>query len=96
MEIRNLGKNILYRICLELAGRNQCDGIETEFVYQAFADIPRVKIKESVRWLVGHGWLREDKNRAQVHLTESGRTAIRAMVPSILQQDCIKPVDCHR
>ena len=48
MEIRNLGKNILYRICLELAGRNQCDELEIEFVYQTFADIPRVKIKESV------------------------------------------------
>lgn len=96
MEFRNLEKNILYRICTELVRRGRCDSLDVDFVQRIFPDIPRENINESVSWLVDGGWLRKKANHSQVHLTESGRTAIRSMVPSILRQDCIKSVGPHQ
>jgi hypothetical protein len=96
METRNLAKNILYRICTELVRRDQCRALEMEAILRMFPDLPRENINESVRWLVSRRWLREDKKRARVHLTESGFSAIRALVPQALLQDCLPHESCHR
>jgi hypothetical protein len=96
MEIRNLAKNILYRICTELVRRGQCDVLEIDAVHRMFPDIPSENINESVSWLVARGWLQAEENRSRVHLTESGRSAMDTWVPSSLQQDCFKPERCHR
>jgi len=96
MEIRNLAKNILYRICTELVRQDQCDALEIGVVHRMFPDIPNENISESVSWLVERGWLRRKENRARVHLTKSGRLAVDTMLPSSLQQDCFKPQRCHQ
>jgi hypothetical protein len=96
MEIRNLAKNILYRICTELVRRGQCNALEMDTIQRMFPDIPSEKVNESVCSLVERGWLRTKENRTRVHLTESGRSAIDTLVPSSLQQDCFKPERCHR
>jgi hypothetical protein len=96
MEIRNLAKNILYRICTELVHRDQCKALEMDTIRRLFPDIPSDNINASVCWLVDRGWLRTKENRTRVHLTESGRSAMDTWVPSALQQDCFKPERCHR
>lgn len=96
MEIRNLAKNVLYRICTELVRRGQCDVLAIDVVHRMFPDIPSENINESVSWLVARGWLQAEENRSRVHLTQKGRSAMETWVPSSLQQDCFKPERCHR
>jgi hypothetical protein len=96
MEIRNLAKNILYRICMELVRRDQCNALEIDAIHRMFPDIPNENINESVYWLVERGMLRTEANQTRVHLTENGRSALDRWVPSSRQQDCFKPERCHR
>lgn len=92
MELRNLEKNILYRICEELARREPCGAVETRLIYRSYADLPADKVAANIRALVTRGWLREDRNR--LYLTDSGRSGIRAFIPAPLLPACDPSQDC--
>jgi hypothetical protein len=95
MELKNLDKNILYRICEELTRKDRCGPLKAKFIYQIFSDLPDEKIAEAIRSLVNRGWLREDRHRTRLFLTDRGRSEIRSFIPAKLLASCQKPTSCR-
>ncbi len=94
MKLRNLKKNIAYRVCEELARRNAGEPLETDFVYRVFPDIPNEKIASSIDALVHRGWLDWDESQSSLYLTARGRTKIRKVVPAALRDYCGSKTTC--
>ena len=91
VQIRNLGRNILYRVCDELTRRNRCGPVETGFIYRLFADIPREAVDSSINSLLDRGWLRKTAGGEGFHLTDEGLAEIRGFIPSPLRPTCEPP-----
>jgi hypothetical protein len=94
MQLHNLEKNILHRVCEELTRRNDCGPLEIDFVYQAFADIPDEEIALRLRDMANRGWLQVDARRSEIHLTVRGRSKIRAFIPTALLDTCKVKAGC--
>ena len=94
MKMRNLKKNIAYRVCEELARRNAGEPLETDFVYRVFPDIPNEKIASSIDALVQRGWFDRDESQSSVFLTARGRRKIRKAVPAALRDHCGNKTTC--
>lgn len=93
MELKNLDKNILYRVCEELTSRNSC-ALRANLIYQIFSDIPDENVTEVIKSLVERGWLREDRSRSRISLTDRGRSEIRSLIPAKLLPTCTSKKKC--
>jgi len=94
MEIRNLDKNLLYRICEALTQEEHCDGMPVSQLQRAFADLPAGEVQAALQTLVENGWLRWSKSKTRLHLTARGRSEIRQFIPGPLRSTCDPPQDC--
>lgn len=95
MDLRNLNKNILYRICEVLTQENRCGSVKIRSIYRSFADIPEEKVAEGIQSLVHSGWLRQETARGdRLRLTNRGWLEIRSRIPASLLSTCEKPADC--
>ena len=94
MKLRNLKKNIAYRVCEELSRRDACEPLETNFVYRVFPDIPDEKIASSINTLVRRGWFDLDESQSRLYLTARGRSKIRKVVPAALREKCDHRATC--
>lgn len=95
MEIRNLEKNILYRICEEMTQGNHCGPVDTRLIYRSYVDLPNEKVSSSIRNLVRKGWLRDEQNMTKLHLTDRGLSEIRSLIPPQLLPTCDPPKGCR-
>ena len=95
MELQNLGKNILYRICEVLSEGDQCGPVATDLVYRSYADLPGEKVAASIHDLVAKGLLREARQERQLYLTDRGRSEIRTFIPERLWPDCDPSAACN-
>jgi len=91
MKLRNLDKNILFVICEELSRRDHCGPLEASHIYRTFSDIPHEQITSSIEWLVGRGWLQQDKGQTEFYLTDSGWSEIHSFLPKTVVVSCKKP-----
>jgi hypothetical protein len=96
MDIKNLDRNILYRVCEELTRREECGPLDTRFIYRTFSDIPDEKIAENIQLLVSRGWLEEDRQQSTIYLTDRGQSEIRSFIPDPLLKTCEKPKRCRK
>jgi hypothetical protein len=94
LEIRNLDKMLVYRICEELTQGEHCDPMPAARLYRSFADLPTEKVKAGIQALVENGWLRWDESETHIHLTARGRSEIRDFIPEPLRPTCDPPEDC--
>ena len=94
MEIRNLEKNILYRICEEMTQGHHCGPVDTRLIYRTYVDLPSEKVAASIRSLVRKGWLRDEQNMTKLYLTDHGRSEIRSLIPAQLLPTCDPPQGC--
>lgn len=94
MELRNLEKNILYRICESMAEGDPCAPVDSRLIHRAFADLPVERIASGIRALVERGWLRPARDETGLYLTATGRSEIRAFIPPHLLPACDIPEDC--
>lgn len=94
MEFWNLEINIVYHMCEELTRKNRCGPLEIDVIYRTFSDIPKDKINSNIRLLVDKGWIREDKDRSRLFLTDHGRSEVRSFIPANLLSTCEKPHQC--
>ena len=94
MELRNLEKNILYRLCEELTSTNPCGPVDAGVIYRSYADLPREKVAAGIQALVARGWLRERQGHAELILTDRGRSEIRTFLPAHLRPACDPPEGC--
>lgn len=94
MEIRNLDKMLLYRICEDLTQGGDCEPVPAARLYRSFTDLPAEKVKAGIQALVQKGWLQWDENETHLHLTARGRSHIRDFVPAPLRPSCDPPEDC--
>ena len=95
MELRNLGRNILYLVCNELRRRNECDPLEAGFIYRTYSDIPRDVVAARIDSLVEKGWLRWSEHTESLHLTRRGLELLRGIVASKLARTCPPPGECR-
>jgi len=95
VELQNLDKNILYRICELLVEGDPCRPVETRLIYRTYADLPGEKIAASIHSLVEKGFLREEEQQQSLFLTTSGHAEIRAFIPERLWPNCETPAGCH-
>ena len=92
MEMRNLEKNILYRLCEEMTEGNHCGPVAASEIYQSFADLPATKISTSIEALADSGWLRQEQD--QLYLTSYGLAEIHTFIPASLMPACNPKKDC--
>ena len=95
MELQNLDKNILYRMCELLVEGDPCRPVDTGVIYKTYADLPGEKIADSIHSLVQKGFLREEQTHQKLFLTSSGHAEIRAFIPERLWPNCETPDGCH-
>ena len=94
MELQNLDRNILYRICELLVEGDPCRPVDSGAVYQTYSDLPGDKIAASIDSLVQRGFLREEGPQRELYLTSSGHAEIRAFIPERLWPNCETPTGC--
>jgi hypothetical protein len=92
MEVHNLEKNILYRLCEEMTGGNHCGPVAASEIYRSFADLPAGQVTTCIQSLADGGCLRYEKD--QLYLTSHGLSEIRTFIPPSLLPTCNPKSDC--
>lgn len=92
--MRNLEKNILYPVCETQTRRRDCRPVKIDFIFSTFSDIPKGDIDAAIDRLKTLEWLREEKNRTRLAITDAGRSEIRSAVPPWIQDSCRKFSTC--
>lgn len=92
MEMRNLEKNILYRLCEEMTEGEHCGPVAVSEIYRSFADLPAGQVRTSIEYLADNGWLRLEQDL--LYLTPHGLVEIRAFIPASLMPACDPRKDC--